>query len=379
VLRALEDASLLDRQPGGRYTMHDLIRAYATHTANDNLAEDTRRAALRRVLDFYLHTAHSADGLMRPHRSPIHLDQPAPSAHSNPLPDDRAAMAWFDTEHRNLLAAQHTATSRAWHPIVWQLAWTLDTFHRRRGHRNDRLAVWRAALNAATHWPDSTTSIHTQRALGSAFAELGRHGEATWHLHQALALAEHHHDPAQQAHTHQMLATAWERRGDHRRALEHTTYALGLYRTLDRPVWAAEALNAMGWYTAQLGDYDNARVHCHAALTLHQHHHNPGGEAATRDSLGYIDTHTGHHHQAVGQYRQALSLFRDLGYTYRSADVLDRFGHPHAALHQHEQARAMWREALDLYQQQGRDEDAARVQRQLDELDQCDDATGFHK
>jgi hypothetical protein len=33
VLRALEDASLLDRHPGGRYTMHDLIRAYAAHRA----------------------------------------------------------------------------------------------------------------------------------------------------------------------------------------------------------------------------------------------------------------------------------------------------------------------------------------------------------
>jgi hypothetical protein len=35
----------------------------------------------------------------------------------------------------------------------------------------------------------------------------------------------------------------------------------------------------------------------------------------------------------------------------------------------HEQARVVWRKALELYQQQGRDDAADRVQRQLDDLD----------
>jgi hypothetical protein len=34
VLRALADASLIDRVPGNRYGMHDLVRAYATDTAH---------------------------------------------------------------------------------------------------------------------------------------------------------------------------------------------------------------------------------------------------------------------------------------------------------------------------------------------------------
>jgi hypothetical protein len=34
----------------------------------------------------------------------------------------------------------------------------------------------------------------------------------------------------------------------------------------------------------------------------------------------------------------------------------------------HDQARKAWQEALELYREQGRDEDAARVQRQLDDL-----------
>jgi hypothetical protein len=42
----------------------------------------------------------------------------------------------------------------------------------------------------------------------------------------------------------------------------------------------------------------------------------------------------------------------------------------------HEQARAAWSTALELYRAQGRDHDATRVRRQLDELDASGDTTG---
>ena len=94
----------------------------------------------------------------------------------------------------------------------------------------------------------------------------------------------------------------------------------------------------------------------------------PTREACTWDSLGYIDYHTGHHEHAIRHYRQALAVYRDHGHAYHVAGSLDRLGHPHAALGQHDQARAVWREALKLYQDQHRDTDAARLQRELDDL-----------
>ncbi|AHH98856.1 AfsR/SARP family transcriptional regulator [Kutzneria albida] len=369
LLRALERVSLIQQQVPGRYRMHDLVGLYAADQARHDQPEADREAAQRRVLDFYTHTAHTADGRLNPHRLDIRLDPPAPGTHPQPLPDAPAALAWFDVEHASLLAAQHAATTRRWHRTAWQLASSLSTFHRRRGHRHHELAVWRAALDAAEHLPNPITRALAHRYLGRAYAALGRHEEAIGHLHQALALAEHHHDPAEQAHTHRGLALAWERRGDDRRALEHSTRALDLFRTLDQPVWEALELNAVGWYAARLGDYDTAGAHCLAALTVHRHHHNLNGEASTLDSLGYIDHHTGHHHQAITHYRQALALFRSLSHTADTADTLDNLGYPHAALGQQGQARTVWREALELYRQQGRDADTERVQRQLDALD----------
>jgi Tfp pilus assembly protein PilF len=372
VLDALEEASLLARQPGSRYTMHDLIRDYAATTALHDLTNGVREAALRRVLDFYTHTAYTADHLLHPHRVPAPFDPPTAGVHPHPLPDTAAALAWFDTEHAGLLAAQHTATTLAWHSTVWHLAWALNTFHHWRGHRHDRLTMCQAAAEAATHLPDPTTRILAHRLLGRAHTELDHHEDALGHLHQALTLAEHHHNPTQQAHTHHALAWAWERRGIDRQALDHARHALDLNRSLNQSEWEADALNVVGWCAARLGDYDTARAHCQAALTLHRHHHDPDGEADALDSLGYIDHHSGHHTQAVDHYHHALTLRRDIGNTYEVAGTLDRLGHPHIALGQHEPARAVWQKALQLYREQGRDHDAGRVQRQLDALDHPD-------
>jgi DNA-binding SARP family transcriptional activator/tetratricopeptide (TPR) repeat protein len=368
VVRALADASLVERTPGGRYGMHDLVRAYAT-TVADDLPADVREAALRRVLDFYTRTAHAADRLLNPHREPVPLELPASGVHTHPLPDAATALAWFDTEHAGLLAAQHMATGHHWHATAWHLAWGLHTFHYRRGHRHDHLTVWQAAADAATHLPDPPLRILAHQSLGLTHGNLDDHENALHHLHEALTLAEDCHAPAHQAHTHRLLARTWTQRGDDRKALEHAHCALRLYRGLGKPVGEADALNSVGWRTARLGDYETAREHCQAALALHRRLHDPTGEAATEDSLGYIDHHSGHHHRAIVHYHQALTLLGDLGNTYETPGVLDSLGHPQLALGQVQQARTTWREAQRQYREQGRHDDARRMQRQLDDLD----------
>ncbi|MBB5960476.1 hypothetical protein FHS29_007100 [Saccharothrix tamanrassetensis] len=86
VLDALDEASLLDHDGHGRWRMHDLIGAYAT-TAAHELDEPARESALRRVVDFYAHTAYAAFNLIWPNRPRLELDAPSPSAHPQTLPD----------------------------------------------------------------------------------------------------------------------------------------------------------------------------------------------------------------------------------------------------------------------------------------------------
>ena len=367
-LDALTAAHLISEHAPGRYAFHDLLRAYAAEQAGARHTDAEQRDARQRVCDHYLHTASAADRLLHPHRPLLPLDAPAPGTRPQPLSDMATALAWFDTEHSNLLAAQRTAVVQAWHPAVWQLAWTLSTFHIRRGHRHDELACWKHALEDATRHPDPATRSRVHRFLGRAYADLNCHEDAIGHLYHALSLAEVQRDLTEQAHTHRTLAWAWERGGDVRQELHHATRALDLYRAVNQATWEADALHMVGWCTARVGNYDTARAQCQTALAVHREHRHSVGEADTLNSLGYIEHHTGHHQQAIDHYQQALALRRTIGNTYQSADTLDHLGHPHAALGQHEQARTIWRQALDLYQQQGRDHDAQRVQRQLSAL-----------
>ncbi|OXM59645.1 phosphorylase family protein [Amycolatopsis vastitatis] len=375
-LSALEEASLIARRPHTRYAMHDLVREYAISVAA-NISAETRAGALRRIIDFYTHTAHAAEQSLDSDRDPPRLNALAAGVHPCLLPNTAAALAWFETEYACLLAAQHTATTYEWYPTVWLLAWSLSTFQRMRGYTHDQLAVWQAAANAAAHLPDLTTRIRIYRTLGYIHADLRQHGEAFAHLHRALTLAEQQHDLAQQAHTHRALTRAWEHQGDDQQALEHARCALNLYRHFNRPGWEAVALNAVGWYSARLEDYDTAREHCQLALALHRYNKNPHNKANSFDVLGYIDQRTGQYAQAINRYTCALILFRDFGDNYAAADVLDRLGHPHAALGQFDEALASWQEALQLYRKQDRTADAERVQRQLNELDNPGDSVAL--
>ncbi|MBB5959566.1 DNA-binding SARP family transcriptional activator/tetratricopeptide (TPR) repeat protein [Saccharothrix tamanrassetensis] len=373
VLRALEQASLVGQDTRGRYRMHDLIRRHATVTADD-LPAQVREEALRRVVDFYLHTAFAADRQLAPHRQVVPLPPPTAGGHPHRLPDIPAAMAWLETEHRNLIAAQRTAVAHGWSRVVWDLARAMTTFHEWRGHRHDNLACWRAALTG-DHPDDGTRLIMAHRIIARAYAELERYDEADAHVHQALDLARGRRDgddldtARHERAIHHELSRLWEQRGDDRKALEHANLSLALCRTLGDPVGEARVLNAVGWYAARLGRYDEAREHCRAALALQSRHQDPEGTADTLGSLGYIAYHTGHYLDSIHHYRQSLVLFRDLGHTSNLANSLTDLGQSHAALGQHDQAGTVWREALELYRAQGRDLDAERLQQRLDGLD----------
>jgi DNA-binding SARP family transcriptional activator/Tfp pilus assembly protein PilF len=364
-LAELTRAHLLTEHAPGRFSFHDLLRAYAADEARRQRSAAEQEAALRRVCDFYLHVAQAGDRLVQPTRPHIELESPAVGTWLRPLPDGPAAMAWFDAERQNVVAAQRAAASCGWHAVVWQLAWTLTTFQRRQGLLDEQIRVWRCAVDSAAHLADPASLIRAHMHLGRCYSAVGRHQEAIANLNQALALAEQHDNPDVEATVRLTFTRVLGQNGDFRRALPHAERALALIRGLGQPGREADALNTAGWCAAKLGDYETARAHCQAALDLL-----PSGDSNSKanylDSLGYIEHRTGHHDLAVERYQQALSLFRALGADSDCADTLDNLGHPYTALGQRERARAVWRQALELYRRQGRGEDAERVQRQLD-------------
>ena len=368
VVRTLEHASLVSQHSPGRYRIHDLVRLYAAEQARRDQPGDDREAALGRLVDFYLQTAFAGDRLLAPTRIPPCLPRPA-WEHSPWVPADTAqALAWFDAEHADLLAAQRLASALGWHRPTWLLAWTLNTYHQRRGRARDQLTSWRLALPSAQRLEDPSAQLLAHRWIGNAWTQTGDGPGALDHLERALALAAESGDVTQQALGHHHLARAWEHQGDEVQALAHAERALGLIQTVDNPFLEAQALNGIGWYHAHLGNYARAQTACLAALALHREHRHLDGQGDTLDSLGYIAHHTHDHVQAARYYRQALAVARERGNEHLQADILDHIARAHFAQHHLGQARDTWKEALALYQLQQRLGDATRVQDQLDLL-----------
>ncbi|WP_203919900.1 AfsR/SARP family transcriptional regulator [Rugosimonospora africana] len=368
VLRALERRSLVQQHTTGRWRMHDLVRLYAAEQAQV-LPADRRSAAISRLVSFCLHTAFAAGQLLDPHRPPIALADPVAGVDPHPLPDEAAALAWLDAEHGCLLALQQRAGAWGRHREAWQLAWTLDPLHGRRGHLHDNVASWQAGLAAAQHVGDLDMQTLAHRRLGNAFVRADRFGDGTDHLGHALEVAEQAGDPAGQAPTHLALALAFGQQGNDERALEHASQAGRLYRGLDNPVREAIALNMVGWYLTRLGRHDEARTNLRSALALSRRHSFRDTEADTLDSLGYLAYRAGQHADAGEHYEQALTLYRDLGNSYGEADTLERLGTAHAAVGDHARARGSWRSAIELYEAQRRASDAGRLRQRMRDLD----------
>lgn len=347
VLRRLDDAYLVQEHVPGRFRMHDLIRLFATE-------QGTPEEPLRRLVDFLLRTAYAGDRKLYPYRPPIDVE---------PLPAVDAA--WFDVEHPCLLAAQALAAARGWRREAWQLAWAMDTYHRRRGYLRDQVAVWTAALTAND---DPEVLARAHRVLGHTYTYLGKHALADEHLGLALTLAHEQGDVAGEAETRRCLAWSCVWQGDDRRAFDHATTAWKLCQAHDHPLDGAPELNMLGWLHARLGRPDEAREHCAAALALHRKHRNREGEAEALGSLGFLGHQVGDFASALTHYRAALAVCRELGHTRGQAELLGRMGAVLTDDGQVDAARECLLESVELYRSQHSMVDINRVQGQLDAL-----------
>ncbi|MEH1124872.1 AfsR/SARP family transcriptional regulator [Micromonospora sp. CPCC 206061] len=362
LLTELADAQLVTDRGGGRYALHDLMRVYATELLHTHDAQPQRHAALRRMLDHYLHTAHTAATLIDSSRTPIPLAPPDAGVSPLPLADREQALAWLGAEYTGLLTAIERAQANGLHTHTWQLVWTLADFQQWRGLWRDRAAGLRAALEATQRPDNRAEQARAHRGLGYAYNRLGRDDDAQAHLQHALDLYTALDEPTGQARAHHGLSYILERQGNHHAALWHAQRALGLYPADSHQAHHARAVGIVGWCHAQLGDHHKALAHCQDALTLVQQTGDRVAEAANWDSLGYIHHHLRNHHHAITCYQTALRIRRELGHRYGEANTLSHLGDTHHLLGDHDAARRTWHNALTILEQLGQpDTDHVRI------------------
>jgi DNA-binding SARP family transcriptional activator len=348
LLRELTHAHLLTEHTPGRYTSHDLLRAYAAEQADANQDCEARNAAIGRVLDHYLHTAHTAARLMQPHRGAPTPDPARPGVTPEPLASYQEALAWFEAEHRVLAATLALAAEAGFNVHAWQLPWALASFLDWRGHWHEWAAVERAAVAAAIRLGDKTAQAMARRSAAAACLKIGAHVEAGIHQAECLGLYRQLGDRAGEARIRQDLSGAAEMRGRYADALGHSEQALVLFRATANRAGEANALNSIGWCQAQLGNPLQARTVCQQALSLYRELGNRYCEAHIWDSLGYAELLLGDLAGAADRYRHALTLIREVGDRFGEADILTHLGDARQAAGDQPEARDAWRRALAI-------------------------------
>lgn len=347
-LGELTRAHLLTEHAPGRFSSHDLLRAYAVELTQSADGEAERREATGRMLDHHLHTAYSAALRMNPTRRPVTLDPFRPGVEPEHIDDAGQALAWFEAEHRVLIAATGQAQEAGFHTHVWQVAWALSRFLDVRGLWHDWADIERTALAAAQQLGDRAAEAAVQQRLGFACARIGDYDNAYAHLELALNIHTEREDHAGQAYVRNALAIALNYEGRYAEALEQAQQSLKSYTAVGDQSGRALALNSVGWFHAILGDHRQAHSYCGQALELCRDVGNEDGEASALDSLGYVHFQLGNHDDATAYYQQAIDIHRMIGSRLGLAEVLDHLGDVGHAAGDPAKARTAWEEALAI-------------------------------
>ncbi|MEN3539632.1 BTAD domain-containing putative transcriptional regulator [Microbispora sp. ZYX-F-249] len=321
LLAELTRAHLLTEQAPGRYGMHDLLRAYAAELTRRWDGDTDRHAALHRMFDHYLHTAHGAALLLNPSRDPLSLVPAQPGVTVHPLLDHDEALAWFAAEHAVVVGAVQHAAEAGFDAHAWQLVWTLADFLTQRGRHDP---------NASGLGDDTLT-----------------------HYRHALSQWEKLTESSGRGRTHLSLALAFARQAGYSDTLRHSEQALRLFRAAGHQIGQAFALVGMWWAHGQLGDHGRALPACQEVLSLYVRIGDRYGQAAAWDSLGQTLHHLGRHAQAAASYQEALTLFQQLGERYGEAYTLTRLGATQRAAGEHEAAYRAWLRALSILTELG--------------------------
>ena len=351
ILDQLARAHLIQPGAPGRYSMHDLLRAYAREAAAAEDGPDGQRAALTRLFDHYLHVAAAAIGTLFPaDRRPC---IPSPTSPAPPLIDSAAALAWLDAERASLMAIAAYAAGHGWPGHTTRLAATLNRYLDGGGHYCEAVAIHSYARCAARDSGDIAAEAEALNALGVALLAQGRLLQANRHLQQALDLWGKTGDRTGEARALLNLAIAQERQGHCEPASSLLRQALALYCETGDRIGEVRALNNLAVTELRQGNYRQATCYLERALPLLRESGDRTGEAYALHNLGDIELRQGRYQEATSHLGQALTVFRETGDRPCEAGTLTILGEVELRQGCYQRAGRHLRQALDLHRETG--------------------------
>jgi tetratricopeptide (TPR) repeat protein len=307
-LHRLAELHLTAPGDDGRWSVHDLVRAYAREQAEHHPDRDR---ALRRLYDWHLAAIARTTTVIFGYEPEV---EPDTAVTVPELTTPEQALHWIDTRHSALmeLALHAAAEGHHWHAS--RLVTTLGRYRYARGLHSDSWEVLQVALASDQATGDRAHEATVLRHMGNALTGLGRVEEAQQRLEEARAIADRLAD-----RMGSLLAVAainW----CHRER----------WRLAEARACATEA--AMGF--RELADTER--------------------EAKALDEVAHLDMLIGDHDSAKARFSQSVKIFSDRGWTQDLgaallglAKIALRDDDPRAAADLLDQARAAYRSSGD--------------------------------
>jgi DNA-binding SARP family transcriptional activator/tetratricopeptide (TPR) repeat protein len=345
-LEALVDASLLEPPAPDRYQLHDLLRLFATERAQAEETQEARLATVTRLLQWYLATAAAAADVLAPSHYRIPGDDPPPAG---PPPDSaQDALAWYDSEYVNMIAAARQAAAAGLHDAAWRLPTAWFPHFSRRHNWADCITAHRIAVSSASASRSRLGRAWALHNLGYGLLKL-RDPEAFDCLQEASALRQEAGDTGGEARTEVGLVEAHYRINGPQSAYDNSLRCLELLRNAGDPALLGGALNNHGEFCLALGKADEATSCLQEALGLWTAIGGGSGHGNVLENLGRIHLESGRFPEAIASLSEAHRLQQAEGDLLGQADALKYLGEAQRGDGRADLARKSLERALAMY------------------------------
>jgi DNA-binding SARP family transcriptional activator len=366
-LEVLVDTHLLESLAPGRYRFHDLLRVYAAERAAADLLAAERDAAVTRLLGWYMRTADAAATAVSPYRYNMPLDAAEGDHPPLSFADSDDALAWYDSERANLVAATRQAAASGLHEVAWRLPAPLFSVFNRRGNWADLVTTHRIALDSVRHVRNRLGEAWVLNNLGQA---LGRKHlrEGIDLLQQALDIRRDEGDRVGEAQAAHNLAEVQYLVNGPQVALPYLQQSLDVQRAVGHSGLHGATLNNLGEIYLELGRL-NESVDCLTeALPIFVRIDSAHGQGHVLLNLGRVYLGLDRQSDALDCLQRALVIHRATGDRPNQALALKFLGQAQLSAGQVDNARESLSRALAVFTELGDGSQAAQIQSELASL-----------
>jgi tetratricopeptide (TPR) repeat protein/transcriptional regulator with XRE-family HTH domain len=348
-LSELTSVHLLEESGDQRYHSHDLLRAYAAELARAHEPAASTALALGRVLTWYVHCGDAVGRTLLPRRPRYAIEPPPASGPPRWFASAALAIAWFEGERENFLAALHQASACGEWRLAWELAIVLwDRFAYQNRYWRHMVLVEDLGLAAARQLEDVPKLTWMLGLRGTRLLDFaGCKDTAEDCFRQMSELCQAHTDgPWPTAIGVERLGddfgrqwlwgtAGWglgeiaRRRGHLDAAQAHFAQGLKVLRAIGDQWMQVRILVGLAALRIGQGDSEEARDHLNEACRLSRETGSRVGVGFSLRALGDLYRGLGQWKTSIDYYMQTIAVCQEQKDTLNQAGILRLLGELH--------------------------------------------------